>query len=1129
MSVNFILGPSGSGKSTRLYKRIIKESIENPNYNYFLIVPEQYTLEAQREIVTLHPNGGTMNIDAIGLNRLAYRIFDELGVGTGQVLEDFGKSMLIKKILCEQKDNLKVYGGYYDKMGFVDEMKSMMSEIFQYNIKKEDIGGILDKLDDTNPVYHKLQDIELIYNEFEKFTGSHYIVAEQLSELLALHAEESGILKNSYLYFDGFTGFTPVQMELINKLMKCSLGVTFAFTVDGKNLSLNNIKEHELFYLTKNTIKQLMTMAASGDILINEPEIIEEKCSCRFKDNKELGFLERNIFRFPHKTYKEGLHNISLVSAENAGSEVEFVASEIRRLVRDCGYRYRDIAIVTGDLEEASNIYERVMAEYDIPVFIDANTSLKGNPCSETIRSVLNIFIEDFSYDSVFRFLKAGMTDMITDDVEVLENYALERGLKGYRRWARPVPESYSKNNYEYINNLRKSFLDMLTDIRKVFTDKNATCSDYVEALYDFLIKLKVYEKLEERKSYLYEENRMDEGDAYGQVFEKTVRLFDKITELLSDVKMSVKEFYEIIDAGLSEIEIGVVPPTVDRVMIGDLTRSRLNHIKVLMFTSVNEGVIPKSPKKGKILGDRDREVLALNGLELAPSEKVNGFVEQFYIYSILTKPSDKLYISYKNTNDGGEAVRPSYLVGRIKSIFPELNVFEYDSDKKIPETDCEALKFLINNYERRNELSDFCVLENILSERGFKKELEAIAGGFGYKNTVSTLDSDTVKLLYGEYLKSSVSKLEKYAECGFAYFLRYGLKLKEREKFSIDSRDLGTMMHAVMEKLFKSVRDTKNNDWKNLEDDERSSMVTEIVNQVAEENGDFFDDSSRNKYMFNLIEGMAQRSATMLQKHINLGSMKPDMLEKIFDSQSDGVDKYVFTLDNGMKMSITGVIDRIDTEEEDGKVYMKLIDYKSSEKKLDKDAIIQGRELQLMTYSAIAYELEKAAYPDKEIEIAGLLYYSFDEPLIETNSGVLCTDGEADFSDTEMLEKERMKEMKMNGFVNASPEIILKMDRTKNTSLPVTLLKDDVVKQTDNVVSDEELNGLLNITRDNIEEIGNNIAGGNIDINPFKYKQDTGCRYCDYKKICHFDIKTGGNSFRRLNNKKANKSGEEC
>lgn len=1128
MSVRFLLGASGSGKSRQIYNEIIQASIKEPERNFYLIVPEQYTMEAQRELVTMHPAGGMMNIDAIGMNRLAYRVFDELGISTGQVLEDFGKSMLIKKILCEQQDTLQVYGSYYDKLGFVDEMKSMMSEIFQYNIKQDTIDEIMEQIPEDSVVAGKMQDIRHIYEEFEAFAGERYIVAEQLVELLTRHVSRSKLVCGNSLYFDGFTGFTPVQFELVEKLMTCADDLTFSFTLDDRDQKYEHIKDYELFYLTKTMIKKLTEAAAATGVEIESPVVLPGTINYRLGENRELFFLERNLFRSPYQKWKQPLERIHLTATGDAQDEIVFVASTIRRLVREEGYHYKDIAIVAGDLEQASHIYERVMDEYEIPVFIDANACLKANPCAETIRSVLAVLADDFSYDSVFRFLKAGMTDLSFEDIELLENYALKRGVRGYSRWNRAVSENYEKTSPVNIDEIRMAFMEMFGDIRKVFTDKKAVTKDYVEALYDFLLQIHMYEKLEARKNELYEENRINEGDAYGQIFEKTVRLFDKIAELLGDTKMSVKEFYEIVDTGLSDIEVGVVPPTIDRVLIGDITRSRLNHIKVLFFTSVNDGIVPKAPKKGRILSDRDRDILSDCGLELAPSDRQNSYIEQFYIYTILTKPSDHLYISYHKLSASLENMRPSYLLGRISSIFPSLQAEEYDADSCMPDTVNRSLRRILR--AENSVDTESRILTRILTEKGFSGELTAIYKGRTYRNVAEQLPPETIALLYGRYLHASVSKLELYARCGFAYFLKYGLRLKEREMYQVDVRNVGVILHSVMEGLFKQVRDTRNNDWEHFPEDERKLMVTELVNRAAEEAvGDFFEDNARNAYMLQMIERMAQTSAGMLQKHIRLGSMKPGMLEKTFDSAKDEVGSYLFELPNQIQMSINGKIDRVDVEEEDGTVYIKVIDYKSSTRKLSLEEILNGEQLQLVTYSAIAYEIEKMIYPDKDIQVAGLLYYSFDDPVIEIESSEINTDTEQpEFSDQEKLDAERMEKMKLQGFVNESPAVIQKMDHTCNQSLPVKLDKNGDIKKSENVVSEDQIRMIMELTRENIEELGGQIAEGKIAIEPYKNKSNTGCDYCEFKNICHFDVKNGSNQYRRPDNEKLERYREE-
>lgn len=1117
MSIQFVLGPSGSGKSTAVLNKIIQESMEHPDTMFFLVVPEQYTMEAQRDIVTIHPKGGTMNIDAIGFNRLAYRIFDELGLSTGQVLFDFGKSMLIKKILWENRDKLKVYKGCIDKMGFIDEMKSMMSELFQYGIKQTDIEEVMCALDEQSLVYQKLADMQLVYEEFEAFTGEAYIVAEQLTEMLTSHAAESDILKNSYLYFDGFTGFTPVQMQLICELMKCTKGIVFSFTLGREAVSFSKIKEHELFYLTKTTVKALTDMAAKEHIEILDSVVLKQKIPYRFEKNLELACLEQNLFRFPYAAYTDSLHNISITEAENIHEELRFVAETIRSLVKNQGYRYKEIAIVAGDLKESSHDFLQIMEEFQIPVFIDTNSILKANPCSETIRSLIGIFRENFSYDSVFRFLKAGMTDLSQEQIEYLETYALKKGLRGYAAWNREIPEICEVNGTVSIESARHDFMELLVDISPVFRDKKSTVKDYVTALYQFLLKMHMFEKLAMKKQEFFERQQMDEGNAYGQIFSKIVALFDKMIELLGEEHMDSKEFYEILDTGLSEIEIGTVPPTVDRVLVGDITRSRLNHIKVLFLTGVNDGIIPKAAKKGKILGDYDRSALEKHGLVLAPSDKVNAYIEQFYLYTNITKPSEKLYLSYRKVDAGLKACRPSYVINRILNIFPKLQIKEYEPEQQLETVD-GVLRYLVRHHGETEQQGIWNTLATLLKEEGHQKELAALAGGLQYSNQVHAIDVETVKLLYGNELMQSVSRLETFAKCNFAYFLKYGLGLKERELYKIDVRNIGNILHQVMEKVFVKVKNTCRNDWENLSDGDRDQMVADALKEAADENaGAFFEEYARNQYMYSMLFRMAKRSVKTLQQHLKLGTMKPGMIEKNFDAKADGVDAYMFQLDSGMEMFLCGKIDRVDVEEDKDTVYMKVVDYKSSSKDLKLDQILSGLQLQLCTYSAVAYEIEKQIYPDKQIRLAGMLYYGFDDPVVEMEQLEIEQDEQgARFVYSEEIEKKRLESLKMKGFVNANPAVIDKMDQTRTTTLPVKLDKEGQPKASDHILPEPALKRLMEITRENIRKLGNQIANGQIDISPVRDGTKTACEYCDFQAICRFDPKYGGNNYKK-------------
>ena len=871
MGVQFVLGPAGSGKTEYMLKTIIEESMLHDDMSYLYIVPEQFSMEAQRDIVTRHPRHGSMNIDAIGLNRLAYRVFDELSINPGQVLEDFGKSMLVKRILMENQDDLLMYGNYMDKMGFVDEMKSMMSELFQYAVDREEIDMAMEQMDSESSTYRKLHDIRLIYEKFEEHNANdQYIVAEQLSQLLAANVEKSQFISKSHMYFDGFTGFTPVQMKLVTQLMSHAASVTFAFDIDPDRIGLAKPKEYELFRLTKETIAAICKAAADVhvDILDNVVMCGQGEIPYRFRNDPCLAAFERNIFRYPHQKINGAADSIKLVRTDRARDEALYVASQIRKLVREKGYRYKDIAVVAGDLHDVAGYYRQAMDEYRIPVFIDENTALRGDPCSDTVRAFLAVMSDNFSFNSVFRLLKSGMTEVAYMDVERMENYALKRNLRGYKSWLKEITD---KNNSDYaqeMDSIRRQIVSIFgedcIDVYKPSSPNSKdTVTNYTKELYNFLDELHVCEKLEERRKRLYEEKLFDEGDAYGQIFDKIVALFDKVVTILGDEKMTVKEYAGVLEAGISDMEIGIVPPTIDRVVVGDMTRSRLNHVKALFFTGVNEGIIPKPAKKGKILSNGDRQNLEKCGVTLAPSDKTNAYIEQFYIYTSLTKPSDNLYIVFRKMGEDMNAVGPSYLVDRIRNIFPDIEIEDYDLDSQIPETVNGALRYLVSRYDEVGSDGTLQAVKRLIEQQGGNTEyatwLGAMQSGYDYVNETKTLSPETVKLLYGTELTESVSKLEKYAECQFKYFLQYGLGLMDRETYQLNAANVGIILHSSMQKMFEYIKTKCGNNWADITETELADRAVEFVDASADdEAAEYFEDSSRAAYVKKFLEDIA-------------------------------------------------------------------------------------------------------------------------------------------------------------------------------------------------------------------------------------------------------------------------------
>ncbi|MDF2472527.1 MAG: addB, partial [Anaerocolumna sp.] len=437
MALQLILGSSGSGKSYRLYKKMISESMEKPENNYLIIVPEQFTLQTQKDIVTMHPNHGTMNIDILSFMRLAYRVFDEVGGNDIPVLEDTGKSMVLRKIITKHKKELELFQHDVQKQGFINELKSLISEIFQYSITEDKLKE-MEALAANRPMLQsKLHDIIIIYQGFKDFLREKYITAEEILDVLCQVIDKSELISGSVVCLDGFTGFTPAQYQLLTILMKKAKQVLITVTIDPREDITQADEEYKLFHLSKKTISRLMTIAEEEGIKIDKPFYAENEMQVpfRYRNSKALAALEHNIFRYPIKCYEAEQENISIHAARDRKQEVQFVVREIKHLIREEQYRYKDIAVVTGDIGNYGRLLGQEFDKAGIPCFIDHKRDLMANPFIEFLRSTLDIMKKDFDYESVFRYLRSGMANESQEDVDILENYIIALGIRGHKRW----------------------------------------------------------------------------------------------------------------------------------------------------------------------------------------------------------------------------------------------------------------------------------------------------------------------------------------------------------------------------------------------------------------------------------------------------------------------------------------------------------------------------------------------------------------------------------------------------------------------------------------------------------------------------------------------------------------------
>lgn len=1121
MALQLLIGASGSGKTEAIFKEMTEQSIEHPDCRYLLIVPEQSTMELQREIVKRHPRHGAMNIDVVSFPRLAYHIFSELHCQPGPILDDLGKSMVLEKIMEENREQMLLLGRSGDKVGFIQELKSLLSEFFQYNVTLEQLNSLWEELEPDSLLAYKLQDLKVAMEAFEKFLQKGYCTSEQVLQLLSQRMNESAMIADSFIYLDEFTGYTPAQYEFIGQLLRYARKVTAAVTIDPDE-NFYRDRDFEMFALSKATIRKLEKKAGEANTVILPALVMSGNSGCtRFQHAPELAHLERYLFRYPYVPWTEATKQIQVEICRNPREEAEYVAASIQKLIMEQGYRYRDIAIVTGDLERYQGELEQSLQKRRMAYFIDSTRSIFQNPCMESIRAVLEMIEKNFTYESVFRYLKAGLSGISLRDISLLENYVIAFGIRGFSRWKKPFvrcSKGMTEDELEYLNEIREQLLLKVCDIRAALSGKKRTVREYIEALYDFMVKEQYQEQMQAMAEAFETRGELALAKSYQQVYPSMIRLLDQTVELLGDSRLPLGQLSDILDIGLDHIGLGVIPPSLDQIVIGDLERSRFHDIKVLFFLGMNEGIIPKPESGGGILTEADRELFLERHIELAPTAKQSVSQEQFYLYLNVTRPKEKLILTCARVGTDGKAIRPSYFIGRLQTLFPRLTLREKEekglsaADVTSGELAREYFSQGIRQYRNGLENQDWIDFYGAVKDMPELAEFVArTADSAFYENRETRLGEALARALYGTTLCNSVTRLEQYAGCAFAHFMRYGLGLEPRQEYTVRSLDIGNVLHQTVE-LFSREMARRENGWREIGDEQRDALIEQMVDTAIENYGlSVLDETRRDQYMRGTIVRIAKRTIWALQQQIFRGSFQPHAYELEF-SRLDQLKTARIRLSQEVHMELLGKIDRVDRYEDDEHIYLKIIDYKSGSTSFQVQDMNYGLQIQLVVYLNAAMELEQKAHPDKQVIPAGIFYFNMKDPLIQR--------GQADYR-----ERELMKALKMNGLVNSDREIVKLLEAPEGEdflTLPVRLTKKGEFTKASHIASLEEFQGMCHHVERMAETLGKEMMEGNIAIEPYALGVKTACDYCQYRSICKFEDGAGRNSFRRLQAREA-------
>lgn len=1093
MPLKFVFGPSGSGKSSYLYQHVIQESMKYPERNYIVLVPEQFTMQTQKDLVMMHERKGIMNIDVLSFARLAYRVFEETGGGGLPVLDDEGKNLILRKIAGDYESELKMLGGHMKKQGYISEVKSVISEFTQYDIGEYEIERVMESAGESSRLYYKLADIRLLYRGFTDYLREKYITKEELLDVLSREVEKSERLKNSTVVLDGFTGFTPVQDRLLGELMRHCREVIVTVTMDRRENPYVYEHPYQLFALSKQMVTSLLQIAKQNKIPVEEPVELYDHVPWRFKEQEALAFLEKHLFRYGAGAYEKEQEQVKLHLAKNPREEAYAVAEQVRRMMREDGYRLRDIGVIVSDMDVYADHLKQAFIKYDIPFFMDHKRSILLNSFVEYIRSVLHMAEQSFSYESVFRFLRTNLAGFTYEEIDELENYVIGLGIKGYKhwqeKWTRKL-KGMAQENLDKMNHYRRQLVEKVDGLIYVLRQRRKTVADITRAIYEFMVQENLQVRLAEQEELFKAKGELALAREYAQIYRIVIELFDKFVELLGDEEVSLSEYCKLLDAGLEEARVGVIPPEVDQVVIGDMQRTRLKDIKALLFAGANDVYLPGALLRTGLLSELDREKFAREKLTLSAGGKEKAYVQKFYLYLNLTKPSEKLDIYYSKVSADGKSVRPSYLIQELQKLFPKLKVRDEERYLKEQElTENIGFDRMIREFVQKRHETDgaWCELYNWYKKNPkWQEKVERFLEAGYYRKPLDALTEEAAKRLYGEEFETSITRMERFAVCAFSHFLTYGLGLREREEYDFQAADLGNVCHRALERFsYKVERET--GDWLKLTEEQRNQYVEESVEEaIADYGNSILYSSSRNAYLIVRMKRMLEKTGWALTKQLAAGDFKPSAYEMRFAN---------------------GKIDRVDTCEDGDCIYVKVIDYKTGSKSFDVTALYHGLQLQLMVYMDAALQLEQKKHPQKEILPAGVFYYRIQDPLIDRPK-----EGEE--------QESILKELKPDGMISLEKEVLEHLDHCmvgESSVIPVKYNKNGSLSKSSKAASAQDFYLMMKYAVNKVEEIRQKILSGDVKVNPYRRGTETSCDYCSYRQICGFDTKMEGYRYREI------------
>lgn len=1142
MGVGFITGRMNYNKTDRILELCFEEAQNNDNKPIFLLVPEKYTYEIEKKLSEKFEDYSDpfFRIRVVSFSTLSKMVFTNTGGLKKRKISKSAKSMIIYKAIDLASKDLKTFKSDGVNIGLVKKIKLMITEFKQNNMSVEEVFEMSKTIDDDS-LRFKLEDMALVYSKYEGLMEDKYLDTEDETSLFARQLEEFEDIKGSTVFMDEYNGFTQVQYLVLEKIISLAKNVYISLTTDLKNF--NNPSgvfcTSNITFLKVNEICKKLGVERLKD---------ENLFGCTHYDNEELIHLEQNINEYNPKVFElkedednNKCGNVEILEFGNSHSEVEYISNEIARLIRDERYRYNEITVCMRNLDSYSYLIKGIFRKNNIRFFLDEKISASNNPILILILSILDMKKDNYSYSSVFRYLKSGLTGIDNTDISLLENYVIANGIKGKRwfeeNWEYPISHSVEGDNFDEgylikINSIKLNVMKPIKELHDKLKGRN-TVAEICRYLYEFTLEIELPERINTLIEEFNDENDLYRAKEYSQVWNTFVSMLDELVEFMGNEKIGIEKFIYLMESELGEIELGIIPPERDQVFVTSIDRMKNPNTKVIFILGANDGVLPQNIGENSMLTDFEKDKLLKRGVKFDSNIQNRIFEEQYLLYKAMSVSMSKIIISYPLADFEGKALRPTPIIKRIEKMFPYLKkkLLSLDKDIDLEKLFKESItvEMLFDNLLKYVKLKKETGEESILWEgiyRRFKndelysRKIMNVEEALGYRNNSFTLDKEKADSLYGAG-NFSVSKLERYTSCPFSFFMMYGLKAKPREEYSFNPMDAGSYAHKILDEFSRGVS-ANGMEWSNIDDNYVESEIERISKSiVSDKMGYILNSSPQHIYLTKRINKRLEKSIKVMVDQVNSGDFIPTGFEVGFgfdavEGNSEGnisnsIPAIEYKLEDGKNIRLRGNIDRVDVYDNGQERYLSIVDYKSSTRKIDLNKVYAGLQLQLFVYmNAVLNSSDKF-----KMKPAALLYSKFNGSLskVDNHKGLIEKSNEDN-------KKEYMSNNMFEGFIIKDLDLISHLDKKvapkeKSMVYPFKIAaKGDFDSRSTRGLYEEEYFAVDKYVIDKTKDICESIYSGNIDVKPFKYGSSKPCDYCDFNSVCQFDTSIKGNKY---------------